>query len=207
MARQRWDGFDDAAFADAEPWAGELDPDEPEVEGALLTGAALAHSVAPQLRLADVLGRAPDLAGVAWPGTRWDRVELRDARLTGADVTEARLRAVRLRRCRVDGAVLAGAHLTDVRLEDCDLTGSFLGGTTLERVSFVRCDLTGVDLDGSRFDRVDLRSSTIHRVARTAALRGAVVDEEQVLALAGRLAEQAGLVVGPDRDEDPDDPW
>lgn len=207
MARTRWDGFSDDEFASAEPWAGELDPDEPEVEGALLAGPVLAHSEAPGIRIADTLGRAPDLAGVAWSGARLDRVELRDARLTGADLTEARFRAVRLRRCRIDGVVLAGAHLVDVRLEGCDLTGSILTGTVMERVAFVDCDLTGVDLDGSRLDRVDLRTSRIVRVARTPALRGAIVDAEQVIALAGRLAEQAGLVVRPDRAEDPDPPW
>ena len=69
------------------------------------------------------------------------------------------------------------------------------------------CDLAQVDLDRARLDGVDLRSSDITRVARLRDLRGAVVDAPQVASVATRLAGQAGLVVAPNRVEEPADTW
>ena len=123
----------------------------------------------------------PTWPACGWPGAVLRQVEVRDARLTGADLTEARLTGVRLRRCRLDSVVLADAHLRDVRFEDCVLTDAFLGGARLERVAFV-----ALRPGPRRPRRQPARQgrpavvATCPRWPGCGALRGAVVDQAQV---------------------------
>jgi uncharacterized protein YjbI with pentapeptide repeats len=53
--------------------------------------------------------------------------------------------------CRLSGADLSGARVSDVLFRDCRLVDANLRTCTGERVRFDHCDLSGADLHGARF--------------------------------------------------------
>jgi uncharacterized protein YjbI with pentapeptide repeats len=117
-----------------------------------------------RLDLLDVRAAGGDWANLVAPRAALNRVELRDVRLTGAQLAEATirdatfagcrldlvgLRLVRLERvafvdCRLEELDLYGARLEDVRFEDCLLREATFSEAQLVRCSFRRCDLAGL---------------------------------------------------------------
>jgi uncharacterized protein YjbI with pentapeptide repeats len=94
-----------------------------------------------------------------------------DARIDGADFSNARalrssLRRVELHLCRLTGAELAEATWTDVTVSDCRLDLAGLRHATLERVAFRDCNLEEADLTAARlkdvvFERCRLRLAVL----------------------------------------------
>jgi hypothetical protein len=98
-------------------------------------------------------------------GTRWEDAALRDATLSGCDLSDARL-------ARAD---LAGANVTESRLDRADLAGASLAGASTAGISVL-----GAQLEEAR----DWAGS---REIVAAVLRPHVEDDDAALELLGAI--------------------
>lgn len=152
----------------------------------------LAGSRLPDLHVGDCVLAGADLANLHAPKAALRRTRIDQARLTGADLTDASLRDVVLSGCRFDLGSLAVARLERVVFEDCDLRETSLGEAVLRDVRFERCDLGGVELSRVRLQRVELRGCRLEGVA-VEHLRGATMPWEDIVGNAGLLAGALGI--------------
>src|SRR4051812_31386944 len=98
-------------------------------------------------------------------------LERRD--LTGADLSGADLRDAKLSRTILRNANLSGANLSETNLKRRDLTGANLSGANLTGVSFHRAILRGANLSGA-----DLTEANLNLAVLTAAnVQRAVLKE------------------------------
>lgn len=125
-----------------------------------------------------------DVQATAW---RVGAAELWDSEWVGTALSDSRIGYLNLQ----------GATLRDVLLRDCVLDGLDLRDATCTRVAFVRCRIGTLDVLGGSFTHLDLRGSSVQTVDSAGALRGAIVDGDQVVELAPLLADAAGITVLP----------
>ena len=161
----------------------------------VLDGVDLSSSRLQRLSVVDVRVTGGSLANVAGRGSRWVRVELSDARLTGLDLPEADLRDVVLRGCRADLTSFARARLERVRFEGCELAEADFQGADLREVRFVDCDLTRADLRGARLRTCELRGVRLDGMQGVDRLRGAALPIADVIDNAVTLATALGVRV------------
>lgn len=147
-------------------------------------------------------------------------VELVDARVSGTDLSNARWHSVTARRvewlhCRAMGWQLSFDRASDVYFEDsrldlsvinvrsvkgllvfsgCSFTDAVIRGD-ISRAVFTGCDFTGAEFDPTNAQGCDLRGSAVHGARGLLNLRGATLDQEQLIAAAPTLAAEAGLRV------------
>lgn len=146
--------------------------------GADLRGADLSGLRADGLRLDDCDLRDARLTRVVWRGC-----SMRDARLEGADLSEATLRLGDLEQVRADRAILVGARIEDcsaraARLDGADLSGASLTATDLSRASLRGACLQGVSALGADLRGADLRGARLGGASLAEAdLRGADLRE------------------------------
>lgn len=166
-------------------------------------------------RLSRVLAERPDLGRA-----RLEPLELVDARLTGAELSNAMLRRVLARRvelldcrgvglaldaerasdlyvarCRLDYAQLHIERATGpVVFEECSLREAVVSGD-LSKAVFNGCALDDTEFAASNAAGCDLRGSYLGGVRGLSTLRGAIVDTEQVITAAVQIARAAGLDV------------
>jgi uncharacterized protein YjbI with pentapeptide repeats len=164
------------------------------------------------------------ITGVRFTGAHIRRLELTDVVLTNCDLAGAVLEEASFERvafvgCRLNGADLGGAHLVDVSFTDCQLeelglrlarterllvSGGTATGIDLYRAwvrgsSFFDVDLTGAQLSGAEMARARLHGSTIADVKGASALKGTVIDSNQVIPIGTALLTDAGIKVDDDR--------
>ena len=133
---------------------------------------------------------ASDLAETGWLDTT-----LAGCALAGVQAFSAALRRVTFRDCKLDSVNFRSGTLTDVTFEDCLLRDADFGGATLLRVSFGGCTLTGADFTKVTCTDVDLRGAELGITAGYESLRGATIDNGQLVALAPLLARHLGITV------------
>ena len=153
---------------------------------------ALAGSRLEDLHLGDCTVTG-DLANLRAPQAALHRTAFEQARLTGAELTEASLRDVTFADCRIDLASLAAARLERVAFVDCDLREVALSEAVLRDVRFERCDLGGADLARVRLQRVVLAGCTLDGIRSVGDLRGATMPWPDIVANAGLFAAAAGI--------------
>ncbi len=153
---------------------------------------ALAGSRLEDLHLGDC-AVAGDLANLRAPKAALRRTAFAQARLTGAELTEASLRDVTFTDCRIDLASLAAARLERVAFIDCDLRETALSEAVLRDVRFERCDLGGADLARVRLQRVVLSGCRLEGIHSVGDLRGATMPWPDIVGNAGLFATAAGI--------------
>lgn len=185
---------------------------EPDVSGgAEWDGADEATIVSVHVRNAEFTGReierfdacdavfdGCELSGALLAGARLERVEFRHCRMSGVDFSRATVRDVLFRGCRLDDANFRVASLVSVDADDCELRDVDFYGATIERSNLLRSNLDGADFTKCRLDRVLLHGSNLVGVKGGAALAGAIISRDQVLALAPSLVAALGITVDDD---------
>ncbi|MER5476931.1 pentapeptide repeat-containing protein [Streptomyces sp. NPDC002734] len=138
---------------------------------------------------------------VRWVGTdlaesSWMDATVLSGMLAGVQVFGATLRRVTFSHCKLDSVNWRSAALREVRFEDCLLRDVDFGEATLKDVSFPGTVLDGVRLRGARLSGVDLRGAASLGIADgVEALRGATIDQGQLLDLAPAFAQALGVTV------------
>ena len=139
-------------------------------------------------------------AGLYAPVFRAPRSTFRDVVLEGSRLGSAELYDNGWHSVHVDGGKLDFVNLRSSRLTDVLFTGCIieeldLDGVQATRVAFRDCRIGSLNLSGAVLQDVDLRTSDFRSITHLPGLRGATVDEHQLLLLAPLLAANLGLRV------------
>lgn len=145
--------------------------------------------------LLDVRAAGGDWANLTAPRALFNRVELRDVRLTGAQLAEATLRDTTLAGCRLDLAGLRMARLERVAFVDCRLEELDLYGARLEDVRFEDCVLREATLSEATLTRCSLRRCDLAGLRGAERLAGAQLAWDDVLANAPVFAAALGVLI------------
>lgn len=150
----------------------------------------------------------------------WDRADVSDVRLdacdlAGVNTSSATYRRIELHNSRLRECAFAGSMLQDIVVSDCTAEQLSLRFSTLQRVVFRNCRLNGTDFYGATFDKVwldgcDLTEATFDNatirsvrlancgllgVKGAVFLKGAVIDLDDLPALAPSLAREVGITL------------
>ena len=142
--------------------------------------------------IADAHGASVDLADSTWRDS-----EVRGGRLGAVQAPGAALTAVRFRGSKVGYLNLAGANLDDITFDGCELGDIDARGATLRAVRFIACSIKELNVTEARLSKVDLSGATLSSLIGVDNLRGAIINQAQLVDLAPQLAAQLGLEVRP----------
>lgn len=95
--------------------------------------------------------RGQDLSDGTFVRTDFSRSDLAEAKLAGADLTEANFEHARLAGADLSGAVLAKAHG-----DRADFTGALLRNSDMSKAEMARTDFTGADFTGAKLEKAEL---------------------------------------------------
>ena len=129
-----------------------LDLSRRDLRGANLSAAFLASGL--------------DLRGARMEGANLSRARMERADLRGARMERADLRGARMERADLSGARMEGAGLIGARMEGADLSGARMEGANLSRARMEGAGLSGAriegaDLSGARMEGANLRWARI----------------------------------------------
>ena len=160
------------------------------------TGVTLAEVGLERARFSDVW-----LSRNRWVGVRLIEAELLDvsmldSSLAGVQAFGSRLRRVTFQRCKIDTLNLRGSTLIDVCFEDCELNELDCAGAQLTNLTFPGTAIRNARMSQVKCKKVDFRGARELDVADGAdSLRGAIVDERQLMELGPALASALGIQV------------
>lgn len=167
------------------------------------------------VHLVGVLGVGLDLSGAQWGqarvresafqacsavalqgmDARLEQVEFEGSRVGVADFSGAGWEQVVIRGGKTNELNLRYSAIKDVRFSDTTFGTVDLAHARAERVSFIGCRIDELVLHSADLAHLDLRGADIRRVVGVESLRGTVIDEYQLSALAPQFAEQLGITV------------
>ncbi|MGI5237267.1 pentapeptide repeat-containing protein [Dactylosporangium sp. CA-139066] len=184
----------------------EVHLDQVELDGGEATSAKFIESALTQVTLAEVgleRARFSDvwLSRNRWVGVRlieaeWLDVSMLDSSLAGVQAYGSRMRRVTFQRCKIDTLNLRGATLVDVSFEDCEINELDCAGAALTNVTFPGTAVRNARMSQVKCKKVDFRGARELDVADGAdSLRGAIVDERQLIELGPALAAALGIIV------------
>ncbi|HEY9476625.1 MAG TPA: pentapeptide repeat-containing protein [Mycobacteriales bacterium] len=168
---------------------------EGEIRRCRLESVNLSQSRFHPLTLIDVSLHQVELSNAQWHSLTARRVELTDARAVGLGLSLDLAADLYVEQTRLD---YAGIHLERARghvvFSGCSFREARLSGD-LSGVLFVDCDLNGAEFTATAANGTDLRSSRLAGARGLHSLRGAMIDVDQLITIAGQLAAEAGLRV------------
>jgi uncharacterized protein YjbI with pentapeptide repeats len=145
--------------------------------------------------LVDAVVKDADWANQRPPRLALKRVEVRQTRLTGAELSEATLTDVVFDDCRLDLTTFRFAKLERVVFRDCRMAECDLFEATLTDVLFERCELREATFSGVKVRRVELRGCDLTGLHGAEALRGARIPWDDVLENGPLFAAALGVEI------------
>ena len=97
-------------------------------------------------------------------GKEGERADLKEAYLSGVDLSGADLRKANLEGADLEGAELRGAYLEGANLDGAYLEGANLEGADLEGAELREANLSGADLEEANLEGADLREANLSGV-------------------------------------------
>ena len=97
--------------------------------------------------------------------------------------------------CRISYLNLRGAKLTDVEFRDCVIDEIDLDRAKVNRVSFPGSSVGVLQCESATLGNVDLRGLEPHKISGVHSLRGATIDEMQMMLFAELFASELGITV------------
>ena len=97
--------------------------------------------------------------------------------------------------CRISYLNLRSAKLTDVEFRDCVIDEIDIDRAKASRVSFPGSTVGVLQCEGSTMGNVDLRGLQPHKISGVHSLRGATIDEMQLMLFAELFASELGITV------------
>lgn len=147
------------------------------------------------IRATDCAIESADAATVSAPSSTLRDVTISHSRIGSLEGYDSRWNSVRLRECKLGFINLRGSVLADVAFDGCQIDELDLGSARATRVTLSGCRIGTLEVPGATLKDVDLRGLDLSRIVGADGLRGAVIDDEQLLQLAPILASQLGIEV------------
>lgn len=157
--------------------------------------AALAGSQLQRVRFADCLVEASDWSNLRGDGGTFDRVKVSDARMTGLAWADGLLRDAAFHDCKLDLTNWRFAQFDVAGFTGCNLSGADFTSADLRGASFTRCDLSGAQFSNASMAGARFRGCELAGIGGMTSWEGAIVHEEDLLALSYALAAAIGIVV------------
>ena len=155
----------------------------------------LASAQLERLSVSDVVIKDCDLSAANCSESSWFRALIKGGRLTGWDGNKSLLKDVEFRGCKLDMANFRFAKLERVRFVDCVLTEADFLGADMKDVDFQDCRLERTQFSQAKLRAVDLRSSQLIDIKGWTSMKGAIIDDVQLVAAAAYLANEIGLII------------
>jgi uncharacterized protein YjbI with pentapeptide repeats len=163
---------------------------------AALTGVVLSDGSLEHSRFNDVWLSRNRWVGVRLPDAEWLDVTVLDSAFAGVEAYSTKLHRVVFERCKIDTLNVRGATLADVVFEDCELNEFDCAGATLTNVTFEGTAIRNARFSGVKLKNVDFRGARgLDVVDGADSMRGAIVDDGQLIELAPALAFALGIQV------------
>jgi uncharacterized protein YjbI with pentapeptide repeats len=157
--------------------------------------ASLAGSHLQRVRFADCLVEASDWSNLRGDGGTFDRVKVTDVRMTGLSWADGLLRDAAFSQCKLDLTNWRFATFDVAGFTDCNLAGADFTSADLRGASFTRCDLSGAQFSNATMEGTRFRGCELAGIGGMTSWAGAIVHEEDLLALSYTLAAAMGIVV------------
>jgi uncharacterized protein YjbI with pentapeptide repeats len=165
--------------------------DEVRLSSISLVGARLS-----KLTASDVVANNCDFTAADMAESSFTRVQFEGARMAGSDLNKSLLEDAVFKGCKLDMANFRFATLKRVKFVDCALIETDFLGARLTQVHFENCQLEKTEFSQCKVSQLDLRSSQLIEVSGWQDLKGAIIDEVQLAAIAPSLAASVGLIIG-----------
>jgi len=199
-------------------YLGDIGPEE-FLEGMEFTDLNLAEVAATQAtfldcRLANVnFGDADapiDLTGARISGTEitdcradtWTmprgnllHTEISGTRIGAGVVFDSVWEKVQFTNCRISYLNLRESKLTDVEFRDCKIDEIDLDRAKVSRVAFPGSSVGVFQCEGATLGNVDIRGLEPHKISGVHSLRGATIDDTQLMLFADLFASELGISV------------
>jgi uncharacterized protein YjbI with pentapeptide repeats len=180
-------------FEDAD-WTGKVASsvslDEVIIERSILAEAKLVKFAA-----RDAIFKHCDLSAAHCSEASLQRVIFSGGRMTGLDCSKGFFKDVVIENCKLDMTNFRFMKLTRVRFVGCMMADADFLGSELSEVGFEDCLLERADFSQSKLKNVDLRSSQLLNLRGWQYLKGATIDNVQLMAAAPYLANEIGIIV------------
>ena len=165
------------------------------IDGSVIEKVTFLQAQLVRVSAKDMRVKQSDLSSVVFNDGQFNRVEFSTCRMTGVDFSKATLHDVIFRGCKLDLANFRFADLRRVRFIDCTLSETDFMGATLHDVGFQTCTLEKTVFDRAKCTQVDLRGSQLIEISGWGSLKGATIDDLQLITIAPYLANELGLSV------------
>jgi len=136
-----------------------------------------------------------DFSSAVMTDGNFNRAEFASCRMTGVDMNKTNLHDVVFKGCKLDLANFRFADLRRVQFIDCTLIETDFLGATLHDVTFQSCILEKTVFDRTHCKLVDMRSSQLTEIIGWGSMKGAIIDDVQLMGAAPYLASELGLTV------------
>lgn len=195
-------------------YLGDIGPEE-FIEGLEFTDIDLAEVDATGATFLDSVLSTVTITGADFTGTRFSGTRISSSRadtwtiprgnLIHTEISGTRIGAgicydsvwekVLVSNCRISYLNLRAAKLTDVEFRDCVIDEIDLDRCKANRVSFPGSTVGVLQCEGSTLVNVDLRGLQPHKISGVHSLRGATIDETQLMLFAELFAHELGVTV------------
>lgn len=161
----------------------------------LLEKVVLVEAKLEKLAANDLLAKSCDLSAANISDASFLRTAFESGRMSGLDTNKSVFKDVRFQGCKLDLTNFRFTKLKNVQFVDCVLTDADFLGAELSHVVFENCELERTDFTQCKMHEVDLRSSQLLEVKGWQFLKGAIIDDVQLMSVAPWLANELGIKV------------
>ncbi len=123
------------------------------------------------------------------------RVCFKGGRMTGWDCNKGHFKDVIFENCKLDMINFRFTKLTRIRFISCMMADADFLGSELSEVNFENCLLERTDFSNCKLKGVDLRTSQLIGLKGWQYLKGATIDNVQLMSAAPYLANEIGISV------------
>ena len=141
--------------------------------------------------------RVEDCRADTWTMQRGNlsHTEIVGTRIGAGVVYDSVWERVLFENCRITYLNLRGAKLADVEFRDCVIDELDLDRAKASRVSFPDSTVGVLQCEEATLGNVDLRGLQPHKISGVHSLRGATIDEMQLMLFAELFARELGITV------------
>lgn len=167
-----------------------LDLSDVKLEKVLLTAAQCER-----VNARDVVVKGGDMSAANFSNGGWNRTEFINCRMTGVDFSKTSLHDVLFKDCLLTMANFRFVDLRRVKFSGCTMNEADFLGARLVDVDFEASNLEKAVFETVSCTRVDLRTSQLTDIVGWKSLKGAMIDNVQLMSVAPYLARELGILV------------